>query len=177
MAAGGLIPMSDHPNPEHRLELPTDPRATLALLERTAESWDAAWQPRGVRSGRLGLPVIAGVRRGWVAGEVEVEAIPDGSRLEYRIDASEYRVDKVTAVILSIAAVGAIITVVGPLFPGLVRLMPAGVMVALAAWLFIVGRLRNSGPEEFFADLRAESEAGAEPGEGNFEAGASGYTG
>ncbi|MEE8525670.1 MAG: hypothetical protein V3T72_17170 [Thermoanaerobaculia bacterium] len=157
--------MPEHPISEHRFELPaTDPRTALRLVGEAADAWGASWKTRGDRGLWLRLPVMAGVRHGWVAGEVEVEAADGGSQLVYRVDESEYRLDKATVFTLVLAAFGALVSVVGPFFPGLVRLMPIGIMLTVAAWLFIVGRLRNSGPEEFFEDvvdeLAGEADAG-----------------
>ena len=144
---------------EHSLELPEDPRAVLRWVARAADDWGGAWQPRSERAGRLGLPVEAGVRRGWVAGEVEVEATDEGSTLRWRLDKSEYRVDQATVAVLVLAAGGALVTILLPFFPRLIRLVPVGILLALGAWLFIVSRLRNSGPEEFLQDLAERSAA------------------
>ena len=139
---------------EYGCELPDlAPRAALRLLAETADSWGAGWQADGERGGRLALPVLAGVRHGWVAGEVEVEAAGEGSRLVYRVEESAYQLDKASVLTLTIAACGALITVIGPLIPQLFRLVPIGILLSVAAWLFIVRRLRNSGPEEFFEFL------------------------
>jgi len=146
--------MPEHLISEHRFELPaTDPRTVLRLVGEAADAWGASWKSRGDRGLWLRLPVMAGVRHGWVAGEVEVETATGGSRLVYRVDDSEYHLDKAAVFTLVLAALGALVSIVGPFVPGLVRLMPIGIMLTIAAWLFIVGRLRNSGPEEFFADV------------------------
>jgi len=100
--------------------------------------------------------VIAGLRRGWVAGQLTVERAGDGSRLTYRVDQGEYKVQKSAAVILLVAALGAAVTIVAPLFPALLRLVPISIVLCLMAWFFVVARLRNSGPEEFFEDLARE---------------------
>ena len=159
---------------EHVLELPLDPPACLRLLARTADLWGGSWQADGLCGGRLALPVMAGVRYGWVAGEVEVEEVAAageagsaqtraGSRLRFRVDHSDYHIDKLSFAVLLLAGGGALVTVFAPFFPSLFRLVPLSVLLAVGAWLFIVGRLRNSGPEEFFDDLAEESET-AEPG-------------
>ncbi len=145
---------------EHALELPEDPRAVLRQVARAADDWGGIWQVRGPDRGRLGLPVEAGVRRGWVAGEVEVEGVGEGScRLRFRVEESEYRVDQATVAVLVLAACGALVTVFLPFFPRLIRLVPVAILLALGAWLFIVSRLRNSGPEDFLQDLAERSAA------------------
>ena len=146
---------------EHRLELPEDPVTSLNLVAMAAESWGGLWQPEGRGRGRLGLPVMAGLRRGWVAGQLTVEPAGDGSRLTYLVDKSEYRVQKSAALTLLLAAVGAVVTMIAPLVPSLWRFVPVGLLLCLGAWLFVVARLRNSGPEEFFEDLARE--AGHQP--------------
>ncbi len=154
--------MSETPR-EHVVELAGGRRAVLWQMLRAAEDWGGTWQPRGEGGGRLGLPVEAGVRRGWVAGEVEVEGLEDGSsRLRFRVEESEYRVDRATVAVLFLAACGALVTVFLPFFPRLIRLLPVSILLALGAWLFIVSRLRNSGPEEFLQDLAERSAAEGE---------------
>lgn len=154
--------MSTETPREHVLELDEKPRAAQRLLAEAAEDWGGAWQARG-RGGRLRLPVMAGLRRGWVAGEVTVEEAGDGSRLRLRVEESMYRVDRASVAVLLLAAGGALVTVLLPLFPQLIRLVPVGIVLAVGAWLFIVARLRNSGPEEFFQDLAERSAAERQP--------------
>jgi hypothetical protein len=152
--------MSTETPGEHVLELDEKPRDALRLLAEAAEDWGGAWQPR-LGGGRLRLPVMAGLRRGWVAGEVTVEEGGDGSgsRLRLRVEESAYRVDRASVAVLVLAAGGALVMVLLPLFPQLIRLVPVGIVLAVGAWLFIVARLRNSGPEEFFQDLAERSAA------------------
>ncbi len=146
--------MPEHPIIEHRFDLPeVDPRTALRVVGEAAEAWGATWKTRGEQGLWLRLPVMAGVRYGWVAGGVDVETAEDKSQMVYRVDESEYRLDKATVFTLVLAALGAIVSMIGPFFPSLIRLMPIGIMLTVAAWLFIVGRLRNSGPEEFFEDV------------------------
>ncbi len=142
---------------EHTLELPENPVTSLNLVAMAAESWGGMWQAEGPEGGRLGLPVMAGLRQGWVAGQLSVEPTGDGSRLTYRIDKSEYRVQTIPALILALAALGAVTMTIAPLVPTLLRLVPLSIVLCLAAWFFVVARLRNSGPEEFFEDLARES--------------------
>lgn len=142
---------------EHRIEIAENPVTSLNLLAHTAELWGAGWQAESRHGGKLVLPVTAGVRRGWIGGRVEVEARGAGSLLKFRVEESDYRVEKTTVLTLLMAAAGAAVTVFAPFFPRLIALMPAGILLTLAAWLFIVARLRNSGPEEFFEDVAAEA--------------------
>ncbi len=147
---------------EHHLELPEDPVASLNLVAAAAEDWGGMWQAEGRSGGRLGLPVVAGLRDGWVAGQLTVEPDGDGSRLAYRVDKSEYRVQKPAALMLFLASIGAVVTIVAPLFPALLGLVPLSIVLCLVAWFFVVARLRNSGPEEFFENLAREYQVQSE---------------
>ena len=149
---------------EHTLELPEDPVTSLNMVAMAADAWGGMWQAEGRGGGRLGLPVIAGLRRGWVAGQLTVERSGDGSLLTYRVDQGEYKVQKAAALILLVAGLGAGVTIVAPLFPALLNLVPISIVLCLIAWFFVVARLRNSGPEEFFEDLARELHSDDEGG-------------
>ena len=69
---------------EHRLELPEDPVTSLNLVAMAADAWGGLWQAEGRHQGRLGLPVMAGLRRGWVAGQLTVEPAGEGSHSKTR---------------------------------------------------------------------------------------------
>ncbi|MEM7582619.1 MAG: hypothetical protein AAF560_04505 [Acidobacteriota bacterium] len=141
---------------EHQLDLAEDPITALNLVAMAADDWGGLWQP-GKGGGRLGLPVIAGLRRGWVAGELTVEEAGEGSRLTFQVDKSEYRVQRPAALTLALAALGALVTVIAPFVPALWGLVPIGILMSIAAWFLVIARLRNSGPEEFFEDLEQRS--------------------
>jgi hypothetical protein len=81
-----------------------------------------------------------------------------GSRLTYRVDKSEYHLQKMPALILLLAGLGAVAMTIAPLAPVLMGLVPLSIVLCLVAWFFVVARLRNSGPEEFFEDLAREAE-------------------
>ena len=144
---------------EHRVELEGDPSRSLDLLSREATSWGARWRRDGQRGGRLALPVLAGLRRGWVEGEVTVEPAGGGSRLTFRIDKSDYRLQAMSVAVLLVAALGALVVVFGPFVPALRPAVPLGILLSVGAWLFIVAGLRNSGPEEFLEGLAAQAAA------------------
>lgn len=140
----------------HEIDLPTDPRETLRHLAKTAELWGAQWEPDGGSGGHLEIPVMAGLRRGWVLGQVEVTERAGGSKLSFVEEDSVYRVQMAAVFILILAACGALTTLVAPLFPRLLGLVPMGMMLCVGAWFFVVAQLRNSGPEEFFEELAGE---------------------
>ena len=56
------------------------------------------------------------------------------------------------------AALGALATIFVWWVPALLPVVPLGILLSLAAWFFIIARLRNSGPEEFFEALALEAE-------------------
>lgn len=141
----------------HDVALPVDPATGLEHLGTLAEAWGATWQQRGVAGGRLDLPVRAGVRRGLVEGEISVQRTADGCQIRYDIHDSFYRVQYSVFFLLLLGAIGGLLTMLVPFAPGLLPLLPVGVILAVAAWLLIASRLHNSGPEEFFAVLEAET--------------------
>ena len=142
---------------EHRVELTEDPVTSLNLVAMAADDWGGLWQAEGPGGGRLGLPVEAGLRRGWVAGQLTAEPISGGTRLTYCVDASDYQVRKPAALMLLLAGLAAAVTLLAPLIPSLLGLVPFGMLLCIAAWFLVIARLRNSGPEEFFEDLARES--------------------
>jgi len=146
------------PPKEHRIELAESPASCLRLVGRTAEDWGAQWRLEGGDGGRLELPVTAGLHRGWMTGRLRVEALAKGSRVTFREEESAYRVEKTTVAVLVLAALGALATIFVWWVPALLPVVPLGILLSLAAWFFIIARLRNSGPEEFFEALALEAE-------------------
>lgn len=144
--------------PTIHADLAMEPAQALRRIAEAAEAWGAGWKPEGVSGGRLVLPVLAGLRRGWLGGEVSVDRQGEGTRVSFRPEESSYRIDRPAFVTLLIAAVGALITVLAPFVPRFWPLVPIGILLGLGAWLFIVARLRNSGPEEFFDEVKAGAE-------------------
>ena len=146
----------------HHGDLSMDPRQARKRLAEEAEAWGGGWKDDegdGV-DGHLVLPVIAGLRRGFVGGPVSIEKRKGGCRISFRVDESDYKVDRASAITLVLGALGALLTLFAPLVPGLWRLVPMGILLSLGTWLFIVARLRNSGPEEFFEELEADGADG-----------------
>lgn len=142
---------------EHVVELTLPlPEARHHLLS-TAEVWGGA-----LEGNNLVLPVLAGLRRGFVGGPVTLEEQESSTRITFLEEESSYGVDRASFLVLFVAGLGALITVLAPIFRSLWGLVPIGFILAVSGWLFIVARLRNSGPEEFFAELRASAE---DPGE------------
>jgi hypothetical protein len=148
---------------EHVIELPDPPEAALSAVARAAEMWGGEFERQG-GGGRLHLPVLAGLRRGFVAGPLQVEPIAEGSRLVFRPEDQDHYLHTPSLVILLISVAGALLTVLWPFYPRLLPLAPFGVLLALGGWFLVLTRLRTSGPDEFLemaAGLLGEEGAGA----------------
>jgi len=51
--------------------------------------------------------------------------------------------------ILIFGAVGGLLLVVAPLVPALFELIPAAIVLLVAAWFMVASRLRTRGPDDF----------------------------
>lgn len=140
-----------------RLFLALPPAASFKALRHKAEIWGGGWQGEGL-GGRLVIPVLAGLRRGYVGYAVSAEETSQGTRLEFVEEESDLQVHKPTLIVLLIAAAAALTCLVVPFVPRLLPLLPPSVVLCLATWLFIVARLRNSGLDEFMVDLEDDTE-------------------
>jgi hypothetical protein len=148
---------------EHEIDLAAPPEAALAAVGRVADAWGAEFEREGP-GGRLRLPVVAGLRRGLVAGPLTVEEAPEGSRLVFQAAESIQVIQTASVFFLLVAGAGAILTVLWPFFPQLLPLSSFGAILALGGWFLVISRLRTSGPHEFLAMVAAEAEGGAKPG-------------
>ena len=127
------------------------PTQALERIAHHADMWGGAWDAFDDTSGKLGLPVSAGLRRGWVEGDVRIERDPEGGcRVTFVEDHAAYRVDRASVMILVTAALGCLVSLVAMFLPKLLPLLPIGILLAVGAYLVVIARLRNSGPEEFF---------------------------
>ena len=136
------------PRGKHSWTSDDSPETLLGRIADEADAWGGTFEGDVLR-----IPVTAGLRYGQVALRVLVESADDGSHVTYAVEENVYRVQRSSVLILVMAALGALTCVFGPFFAVLRPLVPIGFMLSLAAWLFIVGALRNSGPEEFFATV------------------------
>jgi len=109
------------------------------------------WEPEG-STGVLRLPVSHGLRQSLLEGPLTVEADPwgSGSTLRFRVEATRTKVNWTASLLLLIGAAGGVVTMLWPFFPGLLPLAPAGIVLAIAAWLLVVSRLRTTEIEDFF---------------------------
>lgn len=154
----------------HEVLVDADPAVTLAAVAGVADAWGAEWQPGGTASGgELALPVIAGLRRGYVRGRVQLyagEAQDAGrQRLVLAVAERHDQVQGAAVMILLLSAFGAVFTVLWPFFPSLLPVAPFGAVLALGGWFLVVSRLHNSGPEDFLGEVRKRAEGGGERGD------------
>lgn len=113
------------------------------------------------------LPVVAGLRRGLMRGRLEVvDATGSGApgcRLILRVEDAELRLHAAAFAVLALAGAGGLLACLWPFFPRLLPLVPMALVLAVAGWLLVGARLRNSGPEEFLAAVAARAAHEAEP--------------
>ncbi|MEM6455265.1 MAG: hypothetical protein AAF772_09255 [Acidobacteriota bacterium] len=142
-------------------EVATDPDTTLRIVGEIAEVWGGEFRPLGRSGGTLTLPVLSGVHRGLVEGPLTLAEGKPFVRLAYMPNVLEYRVRPAPVMFLLLGALGAVVTTVGLFIPALLPLMPIGITIAAATWLFVVARLQNHGPDEFFDQLEQACEEAA----------------
>lgn len=138
-------------NGSDRFEFETSLEPTLDALADAADLWGGQWQRHG-SGGRLVLPVTAGVRHGFLVGEVSGKSHDGaGAELSYLIEHSEYATHRGSVAVLLFGGIGAVTTIVAPLYPQqLWQLVPAGVLLMLVAWLLVASRVRHRSAEDFF---------------------------
>lgn len=141
----------------HVAEIGRAPLWVFAQLARQAEAWGGSFDEK---KGRLELPVLAGLRHGLVIAEVEALAQRGGSKVRLKILESHYQLDRGGTFALAIAAPAAVAALALPFFPRFWPLLPPALVLTLAAWLFIVARLRTSSVEDFLGEL---AKAAADP--------------
>lgn len=140
----------------HAVEVDAAPAAVLAAVAEAAVDWGAEWLEEGDRGGRLSLPALAGIRRGWISGRVRVEPLAGGrSRVVFEREEDELRLHAPSIAILVLAAAGGALTVLWPFYPALLPVAPLGAVIALGGWFLVVSRLRTAGPDELL-ELVAE---------------------
>jgi hypothetical protein len=147
---------------EHAIGMDVPPAEALAALRRTAEDLGAELQEDGPVV-KLHLPVLAGLRRGLVSGDVEILPAAGGSRLIFRPETAVYHVQTQAVMILLFATAGGLLTVFWPFFPGLLQVAPFGALIALGGWFLVISRLRTSGPDEFLNAVAAREDGSEAP--------------
>ncbi len=139
---------------EHAIDMDAPPAEALSALRRMAEDLGVEFQENGP-GGRLHLPVLAGLRRGLISGDVEIRPAAGGSRLTFRPETAVYHVQTQAVMILLFATAGGLLTVLWPFFPKLLEVAPFGAVIALGGWFLVISRLRSSGPDEFLEAVAA----------------------
>jgi hypothetical protein len=129
----------------------------LASVSDAAESWGAIWEPEG-SGGILRLPVSHGLRQSLLEGPLSVEKDPvwPGSTLRFLAERTQTKINWTASLVLLLGAVGGVVAMLWPFFPNLLRLAPAGIVLAIAAWLLVASRLRTADVDDF---LRLVAEA------------------
>lgn len=150
--------------PESAVEVPGSAGAAAAAVARAADLWGAEVEPRGEGRFHLRFAITAGLRRGWMTGEIRIEpAGPGGTRVVFSPEAAEYRLQTAAVGLLTLGALGAVATVLFPFFPALLPLAPIGIVLGLASWFLVLSRLHTSGPEEFLASVAEIAAAPRQP--------------
>lgn len=142
------------------VELAIAPAEAARAIAATAEPWGAEWAPHD-GGGRLTLPVVFGLRRGVLVGEIAIGAVEAGSRVAWRQLESHLEIHRSSVAVLSIAAVPLLGVLGWPLWPPLLAFAPIAAVLGLLAWWLVVSRLRSSGPEDFLAALSPKPSPGA----------------
>lgn len=146
------------PDGHHRRRIRCSPATALRRIDGMAEAWGADWEPLE-EGGRLVLPVLAGIRRGWVAGAVSLQPRGHDTEVELRVDDSRYRLHTASVVVLLISALGGLAVMVWPFFGE--RALPVaalGAILALCGWFMVVSKIRTQSPEHFLEMLDQETE-------------------
>jgi hypothetical protein len=135
-------------------QLPQSPERVASAISEAAETWGAAWQSRP-GGGQLDLPTVQGLRRGVLAGDLQIEPSDGGSRLRLEVASTHTAINWSATAVLVLGGLGGLTLVVWPLSPKILQLAPIGAVLAIVAWLLVVSRLRYSDAGDFL-DLVAE---------------------
>lgn len=131
----------------------------LAAIAAAAEDWGAEWTPEG-SGGRLYLPVVAGLRRGVLDGQIEIRAdARGGTRLTLAAETTHWRLQRSAVAFLVLGALGALPVILWPLSPRYLALAPVGLVFLFLAWFMVVSRLHTAGAVEFLEAVRARLES------------------
>ncbi len=158
---------------EHQLEVNSDTATVVAAAREVASDWGAWWEGEGQdeggdlgdNSGRLTIPILAGLRYGQASGQLSVEparagGMPAGVRVRFTVEEESYTLQKISVAILLCAAFGCLIVLFWPFFPALASLIPLSLVLGLAAWFLVIAKLSNSGPPEFLQEIAERASRG-----------------
>ncbi|MEE2775788.1 MAG: hypothetical protein VYE73_03375 [Acidobacteriota bacterium] len=150
---------------ELQVELEGSLDEALEAVGEAADLWGGEWQRLGT-GGQLILPVSAGIRHGHIAGQLSTKKRSGQVELELFPERTYYRVHLPSLMVLLFGAIGGLFIVVVPFFPALFPLVPAGILLSIAAWFLVVARLKTRGVSEFFELVRDLVETPPGPPEG-----------
>lgn len=151
---------------QHRVEIEADVPLALEAVADAAEMWGGDWERQG-EGGRLTIPVSAGVRHGHVSGQISTRPQGRVSEVVLHVESVHYQLHWPSLAVLLFGAVGGLLIVVAPFFPPLFPLVPAGVILSLAAWFLVVARMKSRGSPEFLAFVGELVAAEQGPSSGN----------
>ena len=142
-----------------RLTLRTgsDPDAALDALGEAAAEWEGEWAREG-NGGRLALPVQGGLRHGVVQVQASAHPVAGGSELVLRTEQAHWHLRRSATTLLVVALLGALAATLWPFVPELQSLPPLGLVLAVAAWLAVLTRLRHRSVAELLDDVAARLE-------------------
>ena len=130
----------------YSVDLCLAPEQALEVLRVAVEESGGVWTDEHPE--QFAIPVSAGIRQGYARIRPEIEPSTGGSRLQLSLEEEMLGVHTGAAMVLLFGAVGGILVVIWPLHPVLLSLAPIGALLAAAAWLLVVSRLRSYGPED-----------------------------
>jgi len=133
-----------------------------AALAAAADAWGAEWSG-GRDGGKLVLPVVFGLRQGVLVGTVGIEPSGEGARLTWELEESHLELRRAEVALLGLALVLLLPALAWPFAPRLLNLLPVAAVTGLLSWWLVISKLRNSGPEEFFASVGVMAGAPATP--------------
>ena len=130
-------------------------------LAEAAKAWGAEWSAdeSDRDGGQLVLPVVFGLRRGFLVGRVDFAPEGDGVRLTWQLEESHLEVQRASVAVLLLAVCALLPALAWPFQPRLLALLPFAAVMGLLAWWLVVSRLETSGPEEFFATIGEAAKA------------------
>jgi hypothetical protein len=143
---------------DQQIDLAVGVEAARRALTEAAKEWGADWQSDAT-GGDLHIPVTSGLRRGVVRGRVALNnQSADQNGLHFRVEQEGLELNAPAVGLLLVGAAGCGSVVLWPFFPRLLPLVPVGLLTAVATWLMVVSRLRNSGVEEFLTLVKSLAE-------------------
>ena len=130
----------------HSVDVGLAPEEALEVLRVAVDESGGVWTEEHPE--QFAIPVKAGIRQGYARLRAEIEPSSGGCRLQLSLEEETLRVNTGAAMVLLFGGIGGILVVIWPLHPVLLSLAPIGALLAAAAWLLVLARLRSYGPED-----------------------------